>query len=159
MSRKIRRRPTSAAASCNRIEIVPSRRVAVAWACWWLLVLAVVFAASAPWILRLILILLLPFSLPSMFRFVLLRGRKAIRAVAWSGQGDFHLELGPGHRPLMAGLAVHQKLGLGLWTLEFRTGEGRFRLLVDTGLQRQSGVRRLARALERGDLLPSRPKV
>jgi hypothetical protein len=133
--------------------------VAAAWICLWLLVLAVVLAANTPWIFRLILSIMLPLSLPSMFRFVLLRGRKAIRAVGWSGQGDFHLELGPGHRQVVARLAAYQKLGLGLRTLEFRTGEGRLRLLMDTGLQRQTGVRRLVRALERGDLLPSRPKV
>ena len=159
MPRKIRRRPRSAATSCNRIEPRPSRRAAAAWLCWCLLVLIVSLWSHAPWHFRLIPILLLPLSLRSMLRFVLLRGRKAVRSIEWNAQGEFHLGLGPARRRLAATLTGHQRLGLGLWALEFLTAEGRFRLLVDTGLQPRRRVCRLGRALRRGDLLPSRPKV
>ncbi len=124
-----------------------------------MLTLAVILASDVPGLLRLLLILLLPLSLPSMFRFVLLRGRKAVRRVEWTGQGEYHLGLGPGRRRVAARLLRHQRLGLGLWTLEFLTPEGCCRVLVDTGLQPPNRVRRLGRALRRGDLLPSRPKV
>lgn len=159
MSRKIRRRPRSAAASCNRIDLRPSRRVAAAFVCWCALAAVVILAANAPGAIRACLVLLLPLSLPAMFRFVLLRGRRAIRSIEWNGQGGYQLGLGPERRRLAATLAGHQRLGLGLWTLEFRSPEGRFRVLVDTGLLPRNAACRLGRALRRGDLLPSRPKV
>ena len=159
MSRKIRRSERSAATSCNRFELRPSGRVALAFACWWSLTMVVVLASNAPGLLRLFLILVLPLSLLSVFRFVLLRGQRAVRRLEWSGQGGYYLGLGPGRRRLAASLTRHQSLGLGLWTLEFRTSEGPFRVLVDTGLHPRAGVCRLGRALRRGDLIPSRPKV
>jgi hypothetical protein len=159
MSRKIRRSARSAATSCNRLDLRPSRRVAAAGACWWSLVLLVILASNAPGPLRFILALLLLLSIPAMFRFMLLRGRKAVRRVEWNGQGEYFLGLGPGRRRVAATLARHQSLGLGLWTLEFLTPEGRLRVLVDTGLHPRNRIRRLGRALRRGELIPSRPKV
>jgi hypothetical protein len=133
--------------------------LAVAWLCWLALVLLVIWNTDAPWFLRTGLSVLVVCSLPSLLRFVLLRGRRAVRAAEWNGQGEFQLSLGPGRSRISARLAGSQRLGPGLWTVHFLSPEGRFSLLVDTALQSVRPFRRLARALERGDLLPSRPKV
>jgi hypothetical protein len=159
MSRKTRRRQSSAATSCYRIEVRPSRRVAVACACWLVLALFVVLDANVSWLVRAVLTALLTSTMHSVSRFILLRGCRGVRVVEWDAQGEFHLGLGPGRRRVAASLLGSQRLGLVLWTLQFHTAEGRFGLMIDTALQPRRPLRRLGRALERGDLIPSRPKV
>jgi hypothetical protein len=149
MSPKIRTRRRSAAASCNRIDFIPSSRAAFAWLAW--LVAAGLLAAhnSLPWVLRLSIIgLVLSGAGHTLWSYVLLRGRRSVRALEWA-PGEvvaFHVCIGQAGRRLSAVPEGCHRYG-GLWLLRFRTCEGVYQLLVEAGRQDPRALRRLGRHL------------
>lgn len=96
-------------------------------------------------------------------RTVLLRGRRALRAVEWTAQGRFSVRLGESRRCLPAEPARgRQRYGPKLWILRFVTAEGAVHAIVDPSCLEPGSVRRLGRHLNvsgRGELLTSRAKV
>ena len=150
MSRKTRARRRSAAPSCNRIEFVPSRRVAAAWLCWLNLALILVWSADLPAALRLALCLPLAVAPATLRRFVFLRGSRAVRALKWSADGNYFVRLGSSLRWLPATPQRCFRYGPGLWILNLVTPVGIRGLLVDSAVQEPRALRRLSRGLDWG---------
>jgi hypothetical protein len=149
MSPKIRTRRRSAAASCNRIDFVPSRRAAVAWLAWLGMAGVLTVQTALSWPLRLAIMgLVVSIAGPTLWSYVLLRGPRALRALEWVAgeQGACHVFVGRAGRRLAAVPEGCVRYG-GLWLLRFRTDEGLFHLLVDTGRQDPRALRRLGRRL------------
>ena len=155
-----------AARCCGRIEIVPSRRLALAWLTWLGIGLAVVLGGvSLPSIARFALgLILVAFNLPALRTGVLLHGSRAVRALEWDDERSFSLRSGlrsgSGVRALPARLLPASfRLGMAFLVLWFSTPAGLRVVLIDGGTQDPVAFRRLCRHLARGELLPSRPKV
>src|SRR5688572_838593 len=84
MCPKIRATPHSAAASCNRIDFVASRLAAAAWLGWLACAVGITLFAELAWILRLpIALLVAAAGGRAVWRYVLLRGPGAVRALEW----------------------------------------------------------------------------
>ena len=151
------------AARCSgRIEIVPSRRVALAWLAWLTACLSVLmFGVAMPWPARLVLgLVLVAANIPALRVGVLLRGPRAVRRLQWDGEGKFELGLGDDPQPRPATLsAASFRLGIAFLVLWFSTPAGSRVVLIDGGRQDPVAFRRLSRHLARGMLIPSRPKV
>jgi hypothetical protein len=150
MSRKIRTRRRSAAASFSRIDFVPSRIAAAAWLGWLVMAGVLVAQTRLPWPLRLsIAALVIAAAGPTLWSYVLLRGPRSLRALEWSGlEADtYYVCIGPASRRLAATPEGCRRYGKALWLLRFRTAEGPFELLVETGRQDQRVLRRLGRRL------------
>jgi hypothetical protein len=147
---------------CGRIDLVPSRRFALAWLLWLLASLgALAGGVAVPWTVRLALGLILAgTNLVAIRACVLLRGSRAVRRVAWDDAGRFHVWLGASQDPCPASLhAASFRLGIGCVVLWFSTPAGRRAVLIDAGRQDPVAFRGLARHLARGMLIPSGPKV
>jgi hypothetical protein len=151
------------AARCDaRLDLVPSRRLAVVWLLWLGACLgALVGGVAAPWPARFALGLILAgTNLRAIRACVLLRGSRAVRSLEWDDSGQFRVWLGGGKCPCAASLhAASFRLGIGFAVLWFSTPGGRRVVLIDAGKQDPKAFRRLARHLARGMLIPSRPKV
>jgi hypothetical protein len=150
MSRKTRARRRSAAPSCDQIEFIPSRRAAAAWLCWLSLALILVWNTDLATVLRLALCLPLAGALPTLRRFVFLRGPRAVRALKWTADGNYFARLGGSPRWLPATPERCRRYGPGLWILNFETPVGICGLLVDSALQEPRALRRLSRGLDWG---------
>jgi hypothetical protein len=151
-----------AARCCGRIELVPSRRLAVAWQLWLAACLAVLVGGIAlPWEARLALgLVLIATHFPAIRVGVLLRGPRAVRKLEWDEEGRFNLWLGDAPEPRPATLTPASfRLGIAFLVLWFATPAGRRVVLIDGGRQDPVAFRRLSRHLARGMLIPSRPKV
>ncbi len=138
------------AATCSRIELIPSRAAAVLWFAWLLLVCGVtLFAVSLPWPARMALCAAVAVSGIHCIRsFVLLQGPRAVRVVEWSEEGTLAVRLGPSlarHPALVAPGSF--RLGAELWVLRFRTPEGLRPVLIAGGIQDTRAFRRLCRCL------------
>ena len=152
MSPKTRVTPHSAAASCNRIDFIPSWLAAGIWLGWLLCASLSTLAADLAWPLRLsIAIPVVALGSRAVWRFVLLRGAGAVRALEWfepaGGPAQFFLWLGQPARRLPAVPRGCRRYG-SFWVLRFETAEGIRQLLVNTGCQEPVALRRLSRRLE-----------
>lgn len=151
-----------AARCCGRIELVPSRRLAIAWVCWLGACLAVLAGGVAiPWLARFALGLgLVAANIPAIRAAVLLRGPRAVRRLEWDGEGRYWLGLGPDRERRPATLSTASfRLGIAFLVLRFATPAGVRVVLIDGGRQDPVAFRRLSRQLARGMLIPSGPKV
>ncbi|HUQ09536.1 MAG TPA: hypothetical protein VM146_04410 [Steroidobacteraceae bacterium] len=150
MSPKIRTRRRSAAASFSRIDFIPSRIAAAAWLGWLVMAGALAAHTQLPWQLRLaIAALVMGSGGHTLWSYVLLRGPRSLRALEWSGSepDTYYVWVGPAGRRLAALPEGCRRYGTALWLLRFRTAEGLFELLVETGRQDQRSLRRLGHRL------------
>lgn len=151
-----------AARCCARIDLVPSRRLAVAWLAWLGACLGVLLGGVAgPWTPRLAFgLILVGANLVAIRDCALLRGPRAVRSLEWDETGRFRVRLGGSTGPCAASLrAASFRLGIAFVVLWFSTPAGRRVVLIDAARQDPVAFRRLARHLARGMLIPSRPKV
>jgi hypothetical protein len=153
MSPKTRVTRRSAAASCNRIDFVASRLAAAAWLSWLACAVFVTFTADLAWSQRLVAALCVVVSgTRAIWRFVLLRGPRAVRALEWheagGAPGEFHVWLGEPGRRLPALPQACLRYGDLLWLLRFRTPEGIRQLMLNTACQDPAALRRLSRRLD-----------
>ena len=153
MSPKIRATRRSAAASCNRIEFAPSRLAAGVWLGWLVCAALAAFAADLAWVWRAsIAISVLVAGGRTVWRCVLLRGPRAVRALEWQeppgGPARFFLWLGEPARRLPAVPQGCRRYGVFIWVLRFETAEGVRQLLVNTACQEPVALRRLSRRLD-----------
>jgi len=138
------------AAHCSRIDLRPSRGAAALWLAWLTLVCgATLFAVALPWLARLAVCAAV--AIPG-FRcvssFVLLEGPRAVRAIAWSDEGEFVVFLGPALQPQAASVGIGSfRFGLQLWALRFTTPLGPRSVLIAGGVQEPRAFRRLCRCL------------
>jgi hypothetical protein len=125
---------------------VPSARFAAAQVLWVFLVCAVtVFALALPlWWRATICIAVVVANLFCLSQFVLLRGRRAVRAIEWTNDMGFTAVVGPHSKPLPAQLAAGSfRLGLWLVVLRLRTSSGLCQVLIDGSLQDSAAFRAL----------------
>jgi hypothetical protein len=151
-----------AARCCGRIDLVPSRRLALAWFLWLAACLATLAAGVAwPVVVRLAFgLVLVAANLGALRRGVLLRGSQAIHRIDWDDAGAYRLWSGKEGDGCEATLHPGSfRLGIACLVLWFSTPAGRRWVLIDGGIQDRVAFRRLARHLARGMLLPSGPKV
>ena len=151
-SPKIRATRRCAASCCGRIEIVPSRHIALAWLIWiGLCCLVLMFGISLPWSLGLAFSVgLVVSNLRALERHVYLRGTAAVRALEWNVAGEFRLWLGDASGSSPARLeAASFRLGLPVLALWFTTPEGVRAVLVDGRAQEPAAFRRLCRVINR----------
>lgn len=155
-----------AARCCGRIDIVPSRRLALVWLTWLGAGLAVVLGGvSLPLIARFALgLILVAVNLPALRTGVLLHGSRAVRAVEWSDDGSFSLRSGlrseSGTQRVPARLLPSSfRLGIAFLALWFSTPAGLRVVLIDGAKQDPVAFRRLCRHLARGEPDTIRPKV
>ena len=152
MSPKIRATPHSAAASCNRIDFVASRLAAAAWLGWLACAVGITLFAELDWILRLaIAVLVAVAGGRAVWRYVLLRGPGAVRALEWRESCvapiQFYVWQGQPSRRLAAIPRGCRRYGVFIWILRFDTAEGTRQLLVNTACQEPAALRRLSRTL------------
>ena len=106
MSHKIRTRRRSAAASCNRIEFIPSRRATLAWLGWLGMAGLLTVHTSLPWSARLSIgALVFATAGRTLWSYVLLRGPRSVRALEWASAGTR--------------VAYHVLIGASGWRLDF----------------------------------------
>lgn len=149
MSRPIRSRRRSAAESCNRIDLVPSRRVAASGAIWLMFATALTLQSAMPWPGHLAVAALVWTAGTWAIRIhVMLAGARAVRAIEWPVEagGTYFVHLGPNPRRLPALPVGCGRQGMA-WFLRFRTPEGTVGVFVDAGIQDPHAVRRLGRRL------------
>ena len=146
------------AASCSRIDLVPSRRIAGLWLGWLVIVCAAILAVDLSWPLRVSLcVALAGVNLRAIAQVVLLRGPRAVRWIECDADG--RLRIGPalaGELPDATLRPGAFRLGIAFFVLWFITSRGLRGVLIDGGLQDPAAFRRLSRGLK---LIPSRPKV
>ena len=150
MSRAIPGRPRSAAPSCNRIDLAPSRRAAVLAAVWLALVCFMVLAAvdlPLPGRIVACAVLVVP-GLAAIRCTLLLRGHRAVRSLQWT-DGAWSACLGTAGIDTQVSLAPGSfRIGtvLVLW---LRACDRTYCVCIDAGAQDQRGFRRLCRRLRR----------
>jgi hypothetical protein len=151
MSRPIRATPRSAECSCTRIELLPSRRAAVAWFAWLILVFAITICAVAlPWPARIAICAVWAVAgLRTLRSFVQLRGSRAVRAIDWTG-GVLTIQVGPARQPVRAAWnRASFRPGRQWLALAFDTPSGRRQVLIDGRSQDTRAFRRLCREFSR----------
>lgn len=106
-------------------------------------------SAGLPWILRgLLAAMVVAFGGASLWRYVLLRGPRSLRALEWSvDEPTYGLWLGQSGRRLPACADGCRRYGAGVWLLRFQTREGVVGALVDARCQDPRAIRRLSRQL------------
>ena len=123
----------------------------MAWMAWLILAAALIQYSEMPDLISAALgVLVLGAGGFISWRFVFLRGARALRSVEWqeNGEGGFLVELGrPGRR--LAAIPEGCRRHAHLWLLRFQTGEGVVQALVDARRQQPRPLRRLARRLFR----------
>jgi hypothetical protein len=152
MSHAILAAQRCADASCNRIEVAPSRLAASAWLAWLVLACAVTwFAVALPWLARFsICVIVAAAGVHGLRTFVLLRGPLAVRAIEWTEAGDWSVCLGATSACHPAKLANGSfRLGLRFWILRFETPAGPSSVLVEEAGATHA-FRRLSRHLNDG---------
>jgi len=140
------------AASCSRIDLIPSRLLAALWFAWLALIGGVtLFAVALPWPARLaICVAVVAPGVHCIRSLVLLKGRKAVRAIEWFEEGEFDVWLGPALTRYPATLGAGSfRLGVQLWVLRFATPVGACPVLISAGVHQPSAFRRLSRCLNR----------
>ena len=150
MSRTIRHRQSSAAASLHRIDFAPSRLAHAIWLAWLAAAGVLVWQAGLPVPWRVIITgMVLAVGLLAIRRHVCLRGQRAVGALEWSaaGQARYYVCLGRPERRLAAFPLRCRRYGPNWWVLNFRTSEGLAQLLIDARCQEPQAVCRLARHL------------
>ena len=150
MSRTIRNSRRSAATSFSRIEFTVSRRAAAAGSLWLAMALALCLSSGLPLVCRWLIAALVAVSVgATLWRFVLLRGPRSLRALEWRGEGipAYFVCLGSAGTRLPAIPEECRRYGISLWLLRFRTRTGVVSLLVDAGRQDPHAIRRLGRRL------------
>lgn len=152
MSQTIRATPRSAGFSPRRIDLLPSRRAAIAWLAWLSLVCGITLCAVAlPLILRMAFCVLIATSgIRTVRSFVMLRGARCVRSIEWTGS-TLSILVGPERRPLAATWGTGSfRPGRHWLALTFDTPAGRRRVLVDGQYQDARAFRRLCREFSRG---------
>lgn len=158
MSQTTRATPRSAGNSSGRIDLVPSRRAALAWLSWLALVAAIVsFGVALSLPLRAAATLLVAGAGARVVRsFVRLRGPRAIHAIEWSGS-SVAIHVGSRPAPLAATWAATSFRPGRQWLVcVFDSGAGRFRVLVDGRYQGTRAFRRLCREFSRASTASAR---
>jgi hypothetical protein len=80
--------------------------------------------------------------------FALLRGRRAVRVIEWTDEGEFAVWLGPNLDREVATLGPGSfRLGVEIWVLRFVTHSGTRPVLIVGALQEVRAFRRLCRCL------------
>jgi hypothetical protein len=150
MSQTIRATPRSAGFSSSRIDLLPSRRAAVAWFAWLALVCAVISCADLPAVVRMtVCVLVVTPGIRTVRSFVMLRGSRGVRAIEWTGS-TLTILVGPERRPFAATLSRDSfRPGRQWLSLTFETPAGRRHVLVDGGYQDTRAFRRLCREYSR----------
>jgi hypothetical protein len=151
MSQTIRATPRSAERSSTRIELLPSRRAAFAWFAWLFVVCAITLCAVAlPWPVRVSICMVAGLAgLRTMRSFVLLRGRRGVRAIEWTGDA-LTIQVGPQRRPIAATWNCESfRPGRQWLALAFDTPSGRRHVLIDGRYQDIRAFRRLCREFSR----------
>jgi hypothetical protein len=113
---------------------------------WVFLVCAVtVFAPALPvWVRVTLCIAVVIANLRCLFRFILLRGKRAVRAIEWTDDGGFTSVVGPHAKLLQAQLAAGSfRLGPWLVVLQLRTPSGLCQVLIDGSVQDPAAFRAL----------------
>ena len=166
MSHPIRARPNCAGASCNRIELIPTRPAAVAGFAWLALACAVTwFMVALPWLARLAICAAVAVAGHGSLRvLLLLAGPRAVRAIEWNEAGDLSVCLGATLASYPATLSDGSfRLGARFWFLRFATPVGPRSVLVEEAARAPTAFRRLSRCLNRhlrrGSGRSSRPAV
>lgn len=166
MSRPIPATQRCAVSSCNRIELIPSRLAAGAGLAWLALTCGVVwFGVALPSPVRAAICAAVALAgFYSVRTLVLLRGLRAVRAIEWTGSGEFFVYLGMSATPQPASLANGSfRLGERFWVLRFTTPSGPRAVLVEEAVGSVHAFRRLSRCLgghiRRGSGRSSRPAV
>jgi hypothetical protein len=166
MSQPIPAAQRCAASSCNRIDLIPSRLAAGACLAWLALACVVTgFGVALPSPVRAAACAVVALAgLHAVRTFVLLRGRRAVRAIEWTGSGEFFVYLGMSPVPQPALLANGTfRLGARFWVLRFTTPSGPRAVLVEEAAGGVRAFRRLSRCLighnRRGSGRCTRPAV
>jgi len=150
MSHPIPARPNCAGASCNRIDLIPSRSAATAGFAWLALACAVTgFAVALPWFARLAICTAVTAAGVRTLRvFALLAGPRAVRAIEWNEAGDFFVCLGATFARHPASLSEGSfRLGARFWLLRFATPVGPRSVVVEEAARAPIAFRRLSRCL------------
>jgi hypothetical protein len=152
MSQTIRATPRSAERSSTRIDLEPSRRAAILWLAWLVLIGTITICAVAlPLPIR-IAICAVPVvaGLGTLRSFVLLRGARGVRSIDWAG-GALSIEVGPRRRRIAATWNRGSfRPGRQWLALAFDTPSGRRQVLVDGRYQDPRAFRRLCCEFSRG---------
>ena len=152
MSQTIRATPRSAGFSSSRIDLLPSRRAALAWLVWLTLVCGISLCSVAlPLIVRVAFCaLFVTPGIRTVRSFVMQRGAQGVRAIEWSGS-NLTIRVGPERQPLAATWAAGSfRPGRQWLALTFDTPAGRRQVLVDGRYQDARAFRRLCREFSRG---------
>jgi hypothetical protein len=151
MSHPIPVTPLCAARCSNRLDLVPSRFAAVLWCTWLALVCVVMlFGVAIPWPLRLgICGGVIGLGLRSIQSFVWLAGRRGVRVIEWSDDGEFLITVGPAPVRLPASLGPGSfRCGNRWWVLRFMTQPGPHTCLVVEQPDDTRAFRRLSRCVD-----------
>ncbi|MBC8025064.1 MAG: hypothetical protein H7Y89_03660 [Steroidobacteraceae bacterium] len=145
MSQTIRATPRSAGFSSSRIDLLPSRRAAIAWFAWLALVCAITLCAVAlPLIVRMALCVLVAMpGIRTVCSFVMLIGPRSVRVIEWTG-ATLTILVGPDRQPLAATWGDGSfRPGRHWLALTFDTPAGKRQVLVDGRYQDARAFRRL----------------
>ena len=139
--------PSSAATSCNRLELVGSRRAGLAWLSWLTLACVCVAATDIHGCARLAIGAgVAAAGIAPLPGFVFLRGPRSMRALEWFDHEPevYFLYVRSGRRLRVVPEGC-RRYGQLFWLLRFRSEEGVHRAMLDLGLQDARAVRRLGR--------------
>jgi hypothetical protein len=141
--------PRCAVRSSRRLELLPSRRLAGAWFLWLAVAVAAVLVAPLPWVVRAALgVTVATSGVHCVAIAVLLRGRLAVRRLAWDANGNLWAGLGNSPVSYPARVAPGSfRLGPGLLVLRLETASGIRSVCIDGTLQDPAAFRRLTRAI------------
>ena len=139
----------AARSSLLRLDLLPSRRLACAWFLWIGIAVAATLNSPLPLPARITLcIAVATLAIRSVATVVLLRGRFAVRRLAWDVNGDLRASLGNGDVVLPARVAAGSfRLGPGLLLLRLDTASGIHTVCIDGSLHDPETFRGLCRWL------------
>jgi hypothetical protein len=139
------------AARCGRIDLVPSRRVAILWFAWVCIACLPILALQLPWQPRLALCLaIVAVNCRAISRLVLLRGTRAVRWIEWGPEGQLRIGAHTSGEGWDARLRPGSfRLGFAFLVLWFATPAGERGVVIDGCLQEPAAFRRLGRLVGR----------
>jgi hypothetical protein len=138
--------PRCAARCSSRIDLIPSRRLGVAWVVWLFLACAVILlAVDLPlWVRIGICLAIAAANMFALRSFVFLRGAAAVRALDWSEAGKLNAMVGANPAPMLVELASGSfRLGVWLVVLRLRGPSKVYSVLIDGSVQSRHAFRRL----------------